>query len=67
MDLYAVALEALPISTNTLLAEGDRSFRPLIVLQSQISTNTLLAEGDFERYKPLIVRPYFNQHPPRGG
>ena len=34
------------ISTNTLLAEGDKMVRVLYIDDFFISTNTLLAEGD---------------------
>ena len=54
------------ISTNTLLAEGDVSKLPKLLV-AYISTNTLLAEGDDAEMRQGGCDGDFNQHPPRGG
>ena len=57
----------MPISTNTLLAEGDYCAEIIERGALDISTNTLLAEGDSVSFGYHICEANFNQHPPRGG
>ena len=61
-----LSCEALPISTHSLLAEGD-DFNFISNPSRSISTHSLLAEGDLLDSGAFTFMMDFNPLPPRGG